>query len=67
MKRQNSRRGLFIFFSYVVKFDTKNGFADSFLFQKCILLYTSQLQFESYGTLFFKISWLTLALIKGRM
>ena len=28
---------------YLVKFDIKNGFCDSFPFQKCILLYTSQL------------------------
>ena len=28
--------------SFLVKFDIKNGFSDSFPFQKCILLYTLQ-------------------------
>ena len=28
--------------AFVVKFDIKNGFSDSFPFQKCILLYTLQ-------------------------
>ena len=37
----------------LVKFDIKNGLSDSFPFQKCILLYTPQLQFKSYGALYF--------------
>ena len=36
--------------SFLVKFDIKKGFSDSFSFQKCILLYTFQQQFESYST-----------------
>ena len=28
---------------FLIKFDIKNGFSDLFPFQKCILLYTSQL------------------------
>ena len=43
-----------------LKFDTENGFSDSFPFRKCTFLYTSQLQLKSYNALFFfKISGLT--------
>ena len=36
--------------AFLIKFDIKNGFSDSFPFQKCILLYTLQWQFKSYST-----------------
>ena len=39
--------------TFLVKFDIKNGFSDSFPFQKCILLYTSLLQFKSYDAVYF--------------